>query len=626
MFQLKCRLQGAGCAVRSACTSRRTVRPKAALNSLQDGSLKVIGLGSRGVCAVDRLIGESTFHDAQFWSVDSDRKVLASTSAPHTLLVQQENEGQFEQEQLQQLVRSVADVPAIAGNDGGPTNGVVFVLGAAINSAGGATMVLQLVSFLRRHGFFVVAAMTRPFEFEGLRKVEQADALIEALEDVAHLVAVVRSDTLLKSSADLTMDAARSIAETTLEFMVRSILWALQAPEMLKVSRGSFQWHGRDLRQYQRLLTPPLQHLLTCPGFASLGRGQAVVPLATLQQAGLSSTLTTLAEDAVDAALESPFLEDCADCATAVLCVLSVPAYVQYQPSTDDSSPNSAGSHSLKEVDKHALRSALQVAAMTISELASTRCSDIVVCPYMREDWSPPADGSLVVEATLLVLADPNLKEARTGHYTSSSAASVDRLLAAANNLHAKTQRAAAQTAMSATTAAAAAPGSKTQWRSAMSALAGGSSTTAQGLNKAPRNSGSVGNNSVPLPAQAPTRLVAPTPLPRQRTPPLLDAQPLSRRTPPKNPEVIPRIADGLADSLVAQSLDLPPVAARWRHQQRAALPSARPAKISYQLPLVDEGADEEGEGEAGSASFRDIRSRVAGMLEKERAQPSQEL
>jgi hypothetical protein len=48
-------------------------------------------------------------------------------------------------------------------------------------------------------------------------------------------------------------------------------------------------------------------------------------------------------------------------------------------------------------------------------------------------------------------------------------------------------------------------------------------------------------------------------------------------------------VADSLVDSLVAQSLDLPPGAARWRHQQRAmqvrapqprrVLPPALPAR-----------------------------------------------
>lgn len=41
---------------------------------------------------------------------------------------------------------------------------------------------------------------------------------------------------------------------------------------------GALIWHGRDLRRYKRLLSPPLQRLLTCPGTAALGRGVASMP------------------------------------------------------------------------------------------------------------------------------------------------------------------------------------------------------------------------------------------------------------------------------------------------------------------------------------------------------------
>lgn len=47
---------------------------------------------------------------------------------------------------------------------------------------------MQVVNHLRRQGFFVAVALTRPFGFEGQRKLEQADTLVEALEQVAHLV------------------------------------------------------------------------------------------------------------------------------------------------------------------------------------------------------------------------------------------------------------------------------------------------------------------------------------------------------------------------------------------------------------------------------------------------------
>ena len=51
---------------------------------------------------------------------------------------------------------------------------------------------LQLVNHLRRHGFFVGVALTRPFRFEGARRMEQADALIEIMEEVASLTVSTR--------------------------------------------------------------------------------------------------------------------------------------------------------------------------------------------------------------------------------------------------------------------------------------------------------------------------------------------------------------------------------------------------------------------------------------------------
>jgi hypothetical protein len=41
---------------------------------------------------------------------------------------------------------------------------------------------------MRRAGLFVVVALTRPFDFEGRRKMEESSALVEALQDVANLV------------------------------------------------------------------------------------------------------------------------------------------------------------------------------------------------------------------------------------------------------------------------------------------------------------------------------------------------------------------------------------------------------------------------------------------------------
>ncbi|KAF5826986.1 hypothetical protein DUNSADRAFT_1555 [Dunaliella salina] len=136
-------------------------------------------------------------------------------------------------------------------------------------------------------------------------------------------------------------------------------------------------------------------------------------------------------------------------------------------------------------------------------------------------------------------------------------------------------------------------------------------------------------------------------------------------------PTQIPRMADNLMTSLVAQSLDLPPSAARWRHHQRA-MDSSLPGSLQeqqqqqrriYDLPVsssvlvddeeLDEWSDESGEedergvgdglrsppnplaamlmsmagkrhgggrGAGQGPAEVDLKSRVAGMLDKERA------
>lgn len=84
--------------------------------------------------------------------------------------------------------------------------GVVFLLAGAGAIPGGSTMLLQLAAYLRRTGHFVVAALTRPFDFEGRRRLEEADALIEALSDIAQLTVRRRLARCAGTSARLAVE------------------------------------------------------------------------------------------------------------------------------------------------------------------------------------------------------------------------------------------------------------------------------------------------------------------------------------------------------------------------------------------------------------------------------------
>ena len=183
---------------------------------------------------------------------------------------------------------------------------------------------------------------------------------------------------------------------------------------------------------------------------------------------------------------------------------------------------------------------------------------------------------------------------------------------------------------------------SKSHWN-AMSMIAGGS---AQGLSEAQqerlasvrqkRDSTRVLSENKTLPPQASTTSSkavpmrvgakpAPAPVPSTQPSWSTDQAPLAQ---------IPRLAERLATSLVAQSLDLPPRAAKRRHQQRVTLASASsqvlksiPGRI-YNLPSLfarDKemgGVDDEEEmtyEEDKEQERVDVKTRGLKMLQAER-------
>lgn len=54
-----------------------------------------------------------------------------------------------------------------------------------------------------------------------------------------HTQVVVAQGVLQRASAELTIKDASAIADNTLEYSVRSVLWALDAPELLCASEGA---------------------------------------------------------------------------------------------------------------------------------------------------------------------------------------------------------------------------------------------------------------------------------------------------------------------------------------------------------------------------------------------------
>ncbi|GLI67907.1 hypothetical protein VaNZ11_012233 [Volvox africanus] len=102
--------------------------------------LKVIGLGLRGISAVNRLIGSETLPEAEFWALDSDKRVLSTADATTRVLeVGPGDDSCLSPAELMALSSGLDTPPGQEAPDGHA--GAVFVLGSAFGSPGGAPMV-----------------------------------------------------------------------------------------------------------------------------------------------------------------------------------------------------------------------------------------------------------------------------------------------------------------------------------------------------------------------------------------------------------------------------------------------------------------------------------------------------
>ncbi|KAG7672442.1 hypothetical protein KSW81_001406 [Nannochloris sp. 'desiccata'] len=664
--------------------------------------VKLVGVGTRGAAALQRLLanGKSVSNVADVWCVDVDKHVLdgvgsfargvvipkegsegaaaSAGSSNNSVSLEGVVNGPLSAEDLRAIVGRTASDAAGRGNIGSADGGVAFVIAPAAAIPGGPALVLQLVSALRAAGHFTVAAVTAPFGFEGAAKDEQARALVHALEERAHLVAVMEQEVLLQAFGDsqLTVSEATEISDNALEHTARSVLQAVQAQEILKSSRGALMWHGRDLRHYKRLLSPPLQQLLTCPGTAVLGRGLATLPSEAGHSMGATKALMHLASDAVLAASESPFLDGALESASAVLCCINLPPIGQ--PFLDSSGAVVPfGILQTSEGERNATRMAAQAAAGALRSITGRSCDDFVLCVEPRPAGEVSvADGnaaSVQVSATLLVLRSPNAPEnssvstsgrgngaAAGGHKTASSSPS-------------SSTTPASTSFNSATQGGARVPPAQPQrlkpsnW-SMLSAMAGGagkanadaaaSSSALPPAQEQQNPASSSSKSSIVAPSlfsggkpssatRPPTPAAAPAPAVSAAVPSPPAAAPVPVRKRDEQPPLAPSettnspsssigkervtVGDYLAESLTAQSLDLPPAAAKWRQAQRAEKLRER-RLVVWEVDEIEPWEAEEEVPSGGGLLVGmlrgrrpekkkkvDLKSRVAGMLAQDR-------
>jgi cell division protein FtsZ len=158
--------------------------------------IKVVGVGGGGCNAVERMIKEG-LQGIEFIAINTDAQALMLSSAPTRVRIGEKltrglgsggnpEQGRKAAEESQEALYNVlrgADMVFVTAGMGGGTG------------TGAASIVAQIG---RELGALTIGVVTRPFSFEGSRRIQVAESGIEKLKEQADTLIVIPNDRLLQ--------------------------------------------------------------------------------------------------------------------------------------------------------------------------------------------------------------------------------------------------------------------------------------------------------------------------------------------------------------------------------------------------------------------------------------------
>ena len=196
--------------------------------------IKVIGVGGGGGNAIDRMVTMGV-QGVEFISVNTDKQALYRSKATQKIQIGEKvthGKGAGSKPEMGQKAGEEsreAIAAAIRGSD------MVFITAGMGGGTGtGAAPIVAEVA--RDMGVLTVGIVTKPFAFEGRRRMEQAESGISSLrEHVDSLVVIPNERLKLVSEQRITLVNAFSIADDVLRQGVQSISDLIKLPGLVNL-------------------------------------------------------------------------------------------------------------------------------------------------------------------------------------------------------------------------------------------------------------------------------------------------------------------------------------------------------------------------------------------------------
>jgi cell division protein FtsZ len=197
-------------------------------------NIKVIGVGGGGGNAVNRMIA-SNVAGVEFWSINTDAQALAQSDALKQLQVGQKltrglgagGNPAIGQKAAEESRDEIAN--ALSGSD------LVFITcGMGGGTGTGAAPIVAEIA--KEMGALTIGVITRPFTFEGRRRIHQAEEGMAALQSRVDTLIIIPNDKILSVISEQTpVQEAFRVADDILRQGVQGISDIINIPGLVNV-------------------------------------------------------------------------------------------------------------------------------------------------------------------------------------------------------------------------------------------------------------------------------------------------------------------------------------------------------------------------------------------------------
>lgn len=193
----------------------------------------VIGVGGAGNNAVNRMIDEN-ISSVEFYVANTDQQALSRSKAKNRIILGQDSTGglgaggdpevgrraaEESVDKIREIVAGANLVFIAAGMGGGTGTGAAPVIAAAAKEAGALT----------------VAIVTRPFTFEGKKRIANSVEGLNSLKDSVDAIIIVSNDKLLMVSGTAPISQAFAESDGVLAQSVKTVTDLILCPSFINL-------------------------------------------------------------------------------------------------------------------------------------------------------------------------------------------------------------------------------------------------------------------------------------------------------------------------------------------------------------------------------------------------------